>query len=308
MVNPENGSKNVNVNNAKIVDTLQNLGYLKLKDNLYFESILPRFTPVINLQSYDIKKIDKNARHRIQKNTKKGINFIIGDETNFSVFYEFIKSKRNKPMNYFEDYYNIYKNSNMMDLLLIEIDNNEYLRTIKEEYEKESEVNSNTNYEFQKKPNNKALFNKKMISDKKLNDLNIEIGLITAKLQRNILKETIAGALVIKFHNRVYLLINGFDKNFKRLSPNYLMYGKMIEKYKNDGYKFFDLNGITGDFSDKNPYKGLNDFKLQFKPRVYEYIGEFDLVINKTIYQLLLSSNKLSKEFQRTDIKPTSED
>ena len=82
----------------------------------------------------------------------------------------------------------------------------------------------------------------------------------------------------------------------------------MIEKYKNDGYKFFDLNGITGDFSDKNPYKGLNDFKLQFKPRVYEYIGEFDLVINKTIYQLLLSSNKLSKEFQRTDIKPTSED
>lgn len=308
LVNPIDGSKNINLNNAKIVDVLQNLGYLKLKDNLYFESLLPRFNPVIYLTTYDINKIDKNARHRIKKNTKKGINFIVGDESDFPTLYEFIKNKRNKPMSYFEDYYNIYKNSNMMDLLLIEVDNNEYLRTIKEEYEKESEINTNTNLEFQKKPNNKAIYNKKMISDKKLNDLNIEIGLITTKLQKNILKETIAGALVIKFHNRAYLLINGFDKNFARLSPNYLMYGKMIEKYKNEGYKFFDLNGITGDFSDKNPYKGLNDFKLQFKPAIFEYIGEFDLVINKTIYQLLLSSNKLSKEFQRTDIKPTNED
>lgn len=307
LVNPEDGSKNVNLNNANIMDVLQSLGYLKLKDNLYFESLLPKFNPVINLTTFDFNNIERNAKNKILKNSKKGLNFIVGDENDIPIFYNFIKNKRNKSLKYFESYFNIYKNSNMMDLLLIEIDNNEYLKTIKEEYEKESEVNCDINLEFQKKPSNKSLYNKKMASDKKLNDLNLEIGLITTKLQRNILKETIAGALVIKFHNRVYLLISGFDKNFARLSPNYLMHGKIIEKYKNEGYKFFDLNGITGDFSDTNPYKGLNDFKLQFKPNIYEYVGEFDLVINKTIYQLLLSSNKLSKEFQRDDIKPTNE-
>ena len=307
LVNPKDGSKTINFNNAKIIDVMQNLGYLKLKDNIYFESLLPKYNPIINLTKFDFNKINKNAKHKILKNSKKGLNFIVGDSSDLPKFYEFIKNKRNKPLEYFEDYYNIYNNSNMMDLLLIEIYNNEYLKTIKEEYEKESEVNNDINLEFQSKPNNRAIYNKKMISDKRLSDLNIEIGYLTNKLQKNILRETIAGALVIKFHNRIYLLISGFDKEFSRLSPNYLMHGKIIEKYKNEGFKFFDLNGITGDFSDTNPYKGLNDFKLNFKPTIYEYIGEFDLVINKTIYQLLLSSNKLSKEFQRTDIKPTNE-
>lgn len=307
LIDPEDGSKKINFNNAKIVDVLQTLGYLKLKDNIYFESLLPKFNPIINLSAFNFNNINKNAKNKIIKNSKKGLNFIVGDSSDIPKFYEFIKNKRDKPLEYFEDYYNIYHTNDMMDLLLIEIDNNEYLKTIKDEYEKESLINSEINLEFQSKPNNKSIYNRKMISDKRLSDLNMEIGYLTSKLQKNILKETIAGALVIKFYNRVYLLISGFDKDFSRLSPNYLMHGKIIEKYKNEGFKFFDLNGITGDFTDSNPYKGLNEFKLNFKPNIYEYIGEFDLVINKTIYQLLLSSNKLSKEFQRTDIKAINE-
>ena len=60
-----------------------------------------------------------------------------------------------------------------------------------------------------------------------------------------------------------------------------------------------DLNGITGDFTNKNPYRELNRFKLKFKPTVYEYIGEFDLIVNKPIHQILWSTNKIQKEFYR---------
>ena len=77
----------------------------------------------------------------------------------------------------------------------------------------------------------------------------------------------------------------------------------IMNYYKNENLSFLDLNGITGDFTKNNPYKGLNDFKLSWNPKVFEYIGEFDLIINQTKYSLLWSSNKLQKEFEKKGLK-----
>ena len=81
------------------------------------------------------------------------------------------------------------------------------------------------------------------------------------------------------------------------------MYYKIIEEYKKKGYLFFDLYGITADYSDTNPYKELNKFKLKFKPNVYEYIGELDLIVNKPFHQILWSTNKIQKEFYKPAVK-----
>lgn len=296
------GEKQINTNNKYIIDTLESLGYKKLKDNLYFESLLPKYNPIINLVNYNSNTISESLKNKIEHGYKKGIELVEGSVEDMTKIYEFFKNKIEKTINYFEDYYTIYNDKDMMDLLLLNINNNEYLKTIKEEYEKESEVNNKANIEFQKNPGNNTLYEEKMRSDKKMSDLNNEITIITDKLQRNILHETFAGALVIKYHNRAYLLISGFDKNFDIINPNDILYHKMIEKYKNEGYRFFDLNGIAGDFSDTNPYKSLNEFKLQFNPSIFEYIGEFDLVINKPVYKFMLNSNLLAKEFNKKDI------
>lgn len=301
------GEKQINTNNEYIVDTLESLGYKKLKDNLYFESLLPKYNPIINLVNYNNSILSKNLKNKIDYGSKKGIELVEGSIEDMPKVYNLIKHKRPKPISYFEDYYTIYNEKDMMDLLLLNINNNEYLKTIKEEYEKESEINSEANIQFQKNPGNSTLYDKKMISDKKINDLNNEIAIITDKLQRNILNETFAVALVIKYHNRAYLLISGFDKNFGRINANDILYHKILEKYKNEGYRFFDLNGITGDFSDTNPYKSLNEFKLQFNPSIFEYIGEFDLIINKSVYKFMLNSNLLAKEFNKKDIDLKSE-
>ena len=60
----------------------------------------------------------------------------------------------------------------------------------------------------------------------------------------------------------------------------------VIEKYSKIGAVYFDLNAITGNFTNDNKFKGLNEMKLGYGADVYEYVGEFDLVINKTIYRL----------------------
>jgi peptidoglycan pentaglycine glycine transferase (the first glycine) len=54
------------------------------------------------------------------------------------------------------------------------------------------------------------------------------------------------------------------------------------------GARYFDLNAITGYFDNNSEFKGLNEMKLGFGSEVNEYIGEFDLVLNKFIYKLYI--------------------
>ena len=75
-------------------------------------------------------------------------------------------------------------------------------------------------------------------------------------------------------------------------------YYQIIEYYKNN-FKFIDLNGLTGDFTKDNPYRGLNEFKLGFKPHVYEFIGEFDFILNEHAYRNLIKKGLLAKEFNK---------
>ena len=140
---------------------------------------------------------------------------------------------------------------------------------------------------------------RKLESDTVLNTIKDNIALATNGLAKN-KEQYIAGAITIKYKNRIYILISGYDKEFKMFSPNYFLHYKLIEYYKND-YDFIDLNGITGDFTPENPYKGLDEFKLGFNPYAFEYIGEFDFIINDALYKAMEQNGQLAKEFNKKE-------
>ena len=108
----------------------------------------------------------------------------------------------------------------------------------------------------------------------------------------------VAGAFVIEYLNRVHIVISGYDKNYSHFNPNYFLHYQILEYYK-DQYKFVDLNGMTGDFTESNPYLGLNKFKMGFKPHIYEFIGEFDLIFQDKVYKNLIKKGLLAKEFNK---------
>ena len=90
----------------------------------------------------------------------------------------------------------------------------------------------------------------------------------------------------------MYLVIEGLDKNYRSYNGNYLLKWELIKKFNNAGYSFFDLNGISGEFNEKHKYSGLNEMKLGYNASAIEYIGEFDLIINKTVYNMYQKKNK----------------
>lgn len=269
--------------------------YKKLLDNLYFEAKLPRFNAIINLQEFDINNIHKNTRTKIRKGIRKGLKFIKASKNELNIFYELLKDTNHSEY-YYQDLYTAFEKDNNIDLFLVSIDFNEFLNNSQYMYNIELEKNNKLN---EKLANfySERLINSKMNSDKVL--LTYKNDIMEATKGINDHKEIyLAGALVIKNNKTVTIISSAFDRNYKRFAPNYFLHYNII-KYYQENYDYLDLNGVVGDFKKENEYTGLNRFKLSFNPHIYEYIGEFDLVIEKKSYNILLDNGVLAKEFNK---------
>ena len=294
-------SKSINQKSKNLITTLKELGYDKLKDNLYFESMLPKYTPVIYLKDYDITKI--SSYNEIQKQELVGFNIISGNEEDISTLYPLIKDNDSKTETYYKQLYKKYKETDRIDLLFIELDYNTYVKYLQKEYNYEQEKNEKINKEFHQNPNSIDLYNKKSKSDAALAKITSNIASCNNKMDSNKKTEILGGALVLKHQGRITILNYGINETFQGLDTQTYLFYKILEEYKKAGYLYADLNGITADFSETTPYKELNKFKLKFNPVVFEYIGEFDLIINKPFHQLLWSTNQIQKEFYKNPKK-----
>ena len=282
--------------NIIIRDYLKEAGFKKLKDNLYFESIFPRFNGIINLEEYNFDTFAKNTKNKIRKAEKKGLIIEKADREGLDILFEFIKKKKGVNEYYYKNYYNIFSKNNSCDLFLIKIDYEKFLLNIKKLYYQELAKNNEL---AEKLINNSSEINinKKMNSDKALLSYKNDIELATLGLRNN--KNTyLAGALTIKYKNRINIVISGIDTNYKKYNANYFLHHEIIKYFCKD-YKYLDLNGLTGDFNKTNPYKGLNEFKLGFNPHIYEFIGEFDLILNNKVYDFLIKRGTLADYFKK---------
>lgn len=298
-IDKESGLKTYNWN-YNILEIMEKAGFKKLKDNLYFESVLPRFSAVVSLKNYSMNSVSKNTRNKIRRAHHKGLHIELAEKSGIDILQKFIKNKRTINEYYYKDYYNVFKKDDMIDLFLVSIDLEEFLMNSRELYEKELEIN-NRLVSLLNRENNKRNLNKKMDSDRKILNYKQDVKFAT-ELNTKKDKVYIAGALVIKYQNRVQILMSGYDKKYKRFEANYYLHDEIL-KYYQKNYDYAELNGLTGDFSKENPYLGLNEFKIGFNPRIYEYIGEFDLPLNEKKYLKMRSNGELAKIFNKPNQK-----
>ncbi len=278
--------------NINLKQDIQRFGYLKLKDNLYFESINPRFNAYIDLKNSDFKNYAKVHRNKVRNSRRKGLYITDGNEKDLDTFSKLSTLKRSASyykmmMNFFLD---------KIDLVLVKVNFETYIKNSQNLYESELDQNNLYN-EILHRSHKESDLHRKMASDTRLCIIKNEIVSATEGLKKG-KDQIVAAALVVKYENRVHIIESVFDREYSSLNANYFLYDSLIEKYK-ESYDFLDMNGITGDFKKTNPYKGLNRFLLGFNPHIYEYIGEFDLIINRMAYDTLLSSGRLAHEFNK---------
>ena len=290
-------SKTITYNkNKNIANTLLKYNFKKMNTKKLFETKIPNFNSIVILKNYEFNKLCKNTRNKIHKSKKSGIYLEKGTREDIRTLYEFFKMKKNRPLSYYLNYYNSFSKKDEIDIFLLKIDFEKCLINLREKYQKELETNNKLVEKVLKNPSPENL-KRKLASDKNLNSYNENLAIATQNLAAH--KELcIGGVITIKHKNRINILISSYDKKFKQYSPNYYLHYALFEYYKKD-FDFIDLNGITGDFSNKNPYKGLNEFKQGFNPVSFEYIGEYDFIINNGLYHSMEENGILAKEFNK---------
>ena len=283
-------NKNIDIRNI-----LNSNDYKKLADNLYFEAQLPRFNAFVDLKTFKSSVLSKNNRNKIKKGIRKGLVFEKASKEQIDIFNNMLNEESQNPY-YYRDYYAAFAKEDDIDLFLVSIDYNIFLQNSEYIYNNELNRNSLLNDKLIRYGTEKNI-NAKMASDKVLLTYKDDV-LEASKGLGNQEKKYIAGALVVKHNNMVTIIKSTFDKNYKRFVPNYFLYYNII-KYYQDSFNYLDLNGIVGNFKDENPYWGLNRFKLGFNPHIYEFIGEYDLIINAKLYETLLRNGFLQNEFDK---------
>lgn len=283
-----------------ILEILQKNGYIHYGFNNFFENKKPRWNAIVKLSSSNenlYKNLNKQTRNKISKAKRYGIEIIEGNEEDLDTLYEFIKRKHNRSIKYYKSILKEYKDD--AKIYLAKLNTEQYTINNKEAYEKELIINEQCNEKLQqlsrKGKDITKIINKKMESDKRLSNYQSNLVQATNLFSKYPDGIIVGGLLAIKYQNEMNLVIEGFDKQYKYFNPNYLLKWEIIKLLNEQQFKYFNLNGIVGEFKEINKYSGLNEMKLGYNAYATEFIGEFDLIINKTvynIYQKRLEKNK----------------
>lgn len=267
---------------------MKKLGYFHLGYNNYFEALKPRFEAYINLDLDYIKlfaNIDKSCRNKIRKAVRDGIKVYHGTIDDLKFLYNQTKNEYPRDLQYFKNLYKFFDKDDLIDFYYSKLDTTDYLQYTQNMYNKYLLRSSELSKQLiAQTGNTDKIVNEKLEVDKNVVKYRNQLAEATDYLKKYPNGIVTSTALVIRWQDAVYLVIDGYDKKYKQFGAKQLMIWKLMGRYAKLGFKRFSLGGVANINKVNNKYKGLNEFKLNFHSNVIEYIGDFELVTNSPLY------------------------
>ena len=181
--------------------------------------------------------------------------------------------------------------NNQAEIYLAKLNAEQYINNYRFLLKEEDIRNDKLNSVMQDTSIKKSItfINKKMRSDQLLIKYNKEIIKATNVYTKHTEEVLIGAILIIKNNREIYFLDEGYNKELSNFYSSHLIKWEIIKKYLDDGYKIFNFGSIN----DMNSGDAI--FKLGFGGRIYEYLGNYDLVVIRWLYKIIKLINKLKK-------------
>ncbi len=307
--------------NGEVIDGTQNDGLMEKLKNLGYihygfyvdmdekKDLEPRWISVLDIKGKTIDDLFKNFRSGTKwgiNNSKKNfITMVEADENNlfeFKNLMEHTSERRgfvDRPLSYYTEMFRILKRENAVKVLFAEINFKELLDFTTARFEKNAkrlEVIKD-NLKKQKEYN-------EISSEQKSLEPRLEI--LKSNIEEFGEKKIIAGGWYMLYGKEIVYLFGASYKPFMRYNSQYLLQYEMLKFAIDEGYDKFNFYGIDGNFNEASANYGLFDFKRGFNADVHELLGEFDLIVNKSLYKqynLLFKGYKVMKAIQKKLIK-----
>lgn len=273
---------------------LESFGYYHLGYNNYFEALKPRFEATINLDLNYIQlfgNMEKSTRNKIRKANRDGIKVYHGEKKDLKYLYLHTKSKYPRDLDYFSSLYDHFDSNGLVDFYYSKLDTTEYLKYTQSKYtEYLSKSKEISRLLINDNVNSDRIINKKLFYDQNVVKYHNQLAEATEYLKNYPDGIVISSALVIKWHDEVYVVMDGYDEEYRKFGAKQLLFWKLIGRYAKLGFKKLNLGGVSNINKPDNKYKGLNEFKMSFHSNVIEYIGDFELITNNPLYFMYKNS------------------
>ena len=273
---------------------LNKLGYFHLGYNNYFEALKPRFEARINLDLNYIQlfgNMEKSTRNKIRKANRDGIKVYHGEKEDLKYLYLQTKKKYPRDLDYFSSLYDYFDKDGLIDFYYSKLDTTEYLKYTQNKYtEYLSKSREISNLLINNNKSSDRIITKKLYYDQNVVKYRNQLAEATEYLKKYPNGIVISSALVIKWQDEVYVVMDGYDDNYKKFGAKQLLFWKLIGRYAKLGYKKLNLGGVSNINKPDNKFKGLNEFKMSFHSNIIEYIGDFELITNNPLYFMYKNS------------------
>ena len=293
--------KNTNYDN--IYNYLKSLDYYHFGYNNFFEALRPRFEAIIDLsKNEDIlyNNLSKSFKNNIKKSEKNGIKIVEGNYEELTILYNQVKEKYPRGLNYLQEMYKYFSKNNMIKLYLAKLDTKKFLTINKIKYENTEIIANDLNYRLMSNPNNNfKIIKSKIEKDNLLEKYKVKLINATKLLTEHPEGIYLASVLIGIQDKQVYLFIDGYDKAYNNLNAKHILLWELIKKYSKEGYKIFNLGGISNIMIEENKYKGLNEFKKSLGCSTIEYMGDLEIITNNTLYFMYKKLKPLKKMIKK---------
>lgn len=293
--------------NSNIVDTLGRHGFIHSGFKMSVEGAQPRYTMYTDI-SDDLETVKKSfssmAKRRINNASKNPIICKEYDRSYLPIFSDLmmITGERDnfdtRDVNYFNKIFDNLGPHGDAKLFLTSTTYNDVLS--KKESEKNAlnkEINNLTKKlsKVDDETDDKKLHLQQDLDGKikKLEKVNENILAIRNKINSGENPEKsiyLSGAILTFCGPIAYYLYGASSNEYRDLYPNYLMQWTMMEASKAKGCRYYDLGAVSGytnpEDLENDHMAGLYEFKRLFGTKMYERVGEFNLVLRPGIEKL----------------------
>lgn len=237
------------------------------------------------------KMFNSNTKRNIKLALQRSITIYKDDNNSIDTLLNLNNKLNNEEIKKIIDNFNGDVNSS--EIYFAKINPEQYINNYRFLLKKEEERNYNLSQIMQNARAKKsdALVNKKMESDRLISKYNNEI-IKATNIYTKYPESVIIGAiLIIKNNREIYFMNEAFNEELKGFYSSHLIKWEIIKKYLTLGYKIFNFGNIKS--TDKKDGNYL--FKMGFGGKVYECLGNYDLIINKWLYHIIKIINNLKK-------------
>ena len=292
----DTNGKIVQFNNSvnHILNDFVNNNFEHFGFNLYNETTLPRWN-VISRLNKDGRILYNNFSDKVKEKISYASNIslsVLEDENlDIDTFYELVKNNFSKSgKKYFQNLSDSFGKNNKMKIFYARLNTKKYAENVNRLYAQEEERNIKLGEIIQSgdsvKYNIPKAINDKLTSDKLVHTYKKDIVSSTKLLKSFPDGITCGAALTIEDAHGVNVLINYVVPEYNKYSPDTILNYEIMKYFGKMDYKYINLGPVTGNFDSNSKYYPILENKLGFNSSILEYIGQFNIILNPTIYKI----------------------